>query len=170
MPTTQMKAKVPGRPDPLSLKVGDTAPDFSLSDQQGRQHRLSDDRGRWVLIYFYPKDDTPGCTKEACSVRDHFSQFGKQKAVVFGVSADSVESHRKFAEKFTLPFPLLADQEKKVIQAYGVWGEKQFMGKSYMGIYRTSFLIDPKGKIAKIYEKVKPEEHVAEVLKDLAQR
>jgi len=149
------------------LKAGDAAPDFSLPDQEGRVHRLSDYRGRWVFLYFYPKDDTPGCTKEACGVRDHFPKFGRKDAVVFGISADPMESHKRFAQKFKLPFPLLADTEKKMIQAYGAWGQKSFMGKTYMGIQRTSFLINPKGKIAKIYEKVKPEIHAEEVLADL---
>ncbi|MCM8812118.1 MAG: thioredoxin-dependent thiol peroxidase [Candidatus Omnitrophica bacterium] len=149
------------------LKAGSTAPDFSLQDQNGKTHKLSDYKGQWVLVYFYPKDDTPGCTKEACGLRDQISGFKKLKAQVFGVSADSVESHGKFAEKFNLPFPLLADPQKQMINAYGVWGEKQFMGKTYMGIQRASFLIDPKGKIAKVYPKVKPEEHAQEVLEDL---
>ncbi len=154
----------------VELKVGQTAPDFMLKDQSGTSHTLSAYRGQWVLVYFYPKDDTPGCTTEACGIRDHFSEFKKLKAVVLGVSADSVESHKKFADKFTLPFPLLADDQKQVVQAYGVWGEKSFMGKTYLGINRSSFLIDPKGKIAKIYPKVKPDEHTQEILTDLAQR
>ena len=149
------------------LKIGDTAPGFTLPDQEGKEHSLSQYKGSWVLVYFYPKDDTPGCTREACALRDHLPKFGRLKALVFGVSADSVASHKKFAQKFKLPFPLLADGEKKVIQAYGVWGEKQFMGKKYFGIHRSSFLIDPKGKIAKVYEKVKPEVHAEEVLRDL---
>lgn len=144
------------------------APDFALKDQSGKEHRLSDYQGKWVLVYFYPRDDTPGCTTEACGIRDQWAQFGKLKAQVFGVSADSVASHQKFAQKFKLPFPLLADEEKKMVKAYGVWGQKQFMGKSYLGINRTSFLIDPKGRIAKVYEKVKPDLHAEEVLKDLA--
>lgn len=144
------------------------APDFALKDQSGKEHRLSDYQGKWVLVYFYPRDDTPGCTTEACGIRDQWAQFGKLKAQVFGVSADSVASHQKFAQKFKLPFPLLADEEKKMVKAYGVWGQKQFMGKSYLGIHRTSFLIDPKGRIAKVYEKVKPDLHADEVLKDLA--
>lgn len=150
------------------LKPGDTAPAFTLPDQGGKEHFLSDYKGQWVLIYFYPKDDTPGCTREACGLRDHFRKFGKLKAQVFGVSADSTASHKKFARKFKLPFPLLADEQKRMIQAYGAWGEKEFMGRSYPGIRRTSFLIDPKGKIALVYEKVKPELHAEEVLKDLA--
>ena len=151
------------------VQVGQTAPDFTLSDQFGTPHHLASYRGQWVLVYFYPKDDTPGCTTEACGLRDRFSEFQKIKAVVLGISTDSVESHKKFADKFKLPFPLLSDNQKSVVQAYGVWGEKQFMGKTYLGISRTSFLIDPKGKIAKIYPKVKPEEHTEDILRDLAQ-
>lgn len=150
------------------LRVGQTAPDFTLQDQRGTSHTLSAYRGQWVLVYFYPKDDTPGCTTEACGLRDQFPRFGKLNAKMFGISADSVKSHQKFAEKFQLPFPLLADEQKTVVQTYGVWGEKSFMGKTYMGINRTSFLIDPKGKIAKIYPKVKPDTHPDEVLQDLA--
>ena len=150
-------------------QVGNVAPDFTLPDQTGAPHHLAAYRGQWVLVYFYPKDDTPGCTTEACGLRDRFTEFGKLKAVVLGISADSVASHKKFADKFELPFPLLADEDKRVVQAYGVWGEKSFMGKKYMGIARTSFLIDPKGNIAKVYPKVKPNEHTAEILQDLAQ-
>ena len=151
------------------VQVGQTAPDFTLLDQSSTAHQLASYRGRWVLVYFYPKDDTPGCTTEACGLRDRFSEFQKIKAVVLGISTDSVESHKKFADKFKLPFPLLSDNQKSVVQAYGVWGEKQFMGKTYLGISRTSFLIDPTGKIAKIYPKVKPEEHTEDILRDLAQ-
>ncbi len=149
------------------LHVGDAAPLFSLPDQTGTAHSLKDLRGSWILLYFYPKDDTPGCTTEACSIRDAWSDFSKQKAKVFGVSTDPVKSHAKFAEKFHLPFPLLADTEKTMVQDYGVWGKKKFMGREYLGTMRTSFLIDPKGKIAKIYEGVKPALHAEEVLKDL---
>ncbi len=151
------------------LKVGDTAPAFALQDQSGALHKLSDEKGKWVLVYFYPKDDTPGCTVEACGVRDSWAKFKGKNVQVFGVSADSVQSHGKFAQKFKLPFPLLADPDKKMLAAYGVWGEKKFMGKTYLGINRTSFLIDPNGKVAKIYPKVKPAEHAEEVLKDLAE-
>lgn len=147
--------------------AGNTAPDFRLPDQDGAVHSLKDERGRWVLLYFYPKDMTPGCTKEACAVRDTFPSFEKLNAVVWGVSADSVESHKKFAESYNLRFPLLADTEKKAIAAYGVWQEKNMMGRKYMGIVRSSFLIDPEGNIAKVYEKVKPELHAEEVLSDL---
>lgn len=149
------------------LTVGKTAPAFTLPDQDGTKHTLKDYRGKWVLIYFYPKDDTPGCTKEACALRDEFPAFGKLKAKIFGVSADTVASHKKFATKYKLPFTLLADPEKKMIEAYGVWGKKKFMGREYMGIARSSFLINPEGKIVKIYEKVNPLTHADEVLADL---
>lgn len=149
------------------LTVGKTAPAFTLQDQDGTEHALKDYRGKWVLIYFYPKDDTPGCTKEACALRDEFPAFGKLKAKIFGVSADTVASHKKFATKYKLPFTLLADPEKRMIEAYGVWGKKKFMGREYMGIARSSFLINPEGKIEKIYEKVNPLTHADEVLADL---
>lgn len=151
----------------MIIEQGKKASPFSLPDQNGKLHKLSDYTGKWVLLYFYPKDDTPGCTKEACGVRDAFPKFKKMDAVVFGVSADSVQKHKKFADKYKLPFTLLSDEDKKVINAYGVWAKKKFMGREYMGILRTSFLIDPKGKIAKIYEQVKPEQHAEEVLADL---
>ena len=138
-----------------------------MPDQTGKIHQLSDYLGRWVLVYFYPKDDTPGCTAEACSLRDSFPKFGNAKAVILGVSADSSSSHARFADKYRLNFTLLADEQKQAVKAYGVWGEKSFMGKKYLGISRSSFLIDPAGKIAKVYPKVKPAEHAAEVLKDL---
>ena len=149
------------------LKSGDTAPDFILLDQDGKKHKLSDYRGQWVLVYFYPKDDTPGCTKEACSIRDMMPDFKKLKLKVFGVSIQGVVSHKKFAEKYDLPFTLLADEDKKVVEKYGVWGKKKFMGREYMGTFRISFLINPKGKIAKVYENVKPEVHADEILADL---
>ena len=151
-----------------SPQEGKLAPDFTLPDQTGRNHTLSDYRGQWVLLYFYPKDDTPGCTTEACSIRDNAPKFGKLKARVFGISIDSVESHARFAKKFELPFLLLADAEKKIVERYGVWGLKKFMGREYMGTQRMSFLIDPKGKIAKIYRNVKPAEHADEVLRDIS--
>jgi peroxiredoxin Q/BCP len=149
------------------LTIGDTAPDFTLPDQDGTNHTLSSYRGHWVLIYFYPKDDTPGCTKESCMLRDATPRFEGVHADIFGISADSVASHKRFADEYQLPFPLLADTDKAVINAYGVWGEKQMMGRTYMGIRRTSFLIDPTGVIRKIYEKVKPEVHAEQVLEDL---
>lgn len=148
-------------------KSGSRAPDFTLPDQNGTAHSLGDYQGKWVLLYFYPKDDTPGCTIEACTIRDQFKDFKKIDAIVLGVSTDSVASHKKFAMKYELPFTLLADENKEVVGAYGVFGEKKFMGRTYMGTKRTSFLIDPKGKIAKVYDKVKPEEHAAEVIADL---
>ena len=148
-------------------KEGKKAPDFKLPDQDGKMHTLREHNGKWVLLYFYPKDDTPGCTAEACAIRDEFPNFKKIRAVVLGVSKDSVESHKKFAEEYRLPFRLLSDTEKKVIQKYGVWGEKNMMGKKYMGVKRTSFLIDPNGIIAKVYENVKPDNHAGEVLEDI---
>ncbi len=150
-----------------SLTIGDTAPAFSLTDQDGVTHSLHDTKGKWVLIYFYPKDDTPGCTKQACAIRDALPNFKKLDCIVYGISTDSKESHKKFEEKFNLPFTLLADAEKEVVQAYGVWAPKKFMGREYLGTLRTSFLIDPQGNIAKIYAKVKPELHAEEVLADL---
>ena len=148
----------------MKLKEGQSAPSFSLLDQNEEKYKLSDYKDRWVLIYFYPKDDTPGCTKEACSIRDNFPKFKKLKAIVLGISVDSVKSHNKFAEKYKLPFILLADEDKRVVKKYGVWAKKKFMGREYMGTLRTSFLINPMGKIAKIYEKVNPEVHAEEVL------
>ena len=148
------------------LTAGTKAPAFSLPDQNGKVHQLSDYKGKWVLLYFYPKDDTPGCTKEACSLRDNYAAFEKMGTIVLGVSTDSVKSHKKFEEKYGLPFPLLADEEKKVVEAYEVWGKKKFMGREYMGTNRVSFLIDPTGKISKVYETVKPAEHAEEVLSD----
>ncbi len=147
--------------------VKSVAPDFTLPDQNGELHTLSSYAGKWVLLYFYPKDDTPGCTIEACTIRDQFNDFQRIAAVVLGVSTDSVKSHKKFADAYQLPFTLLADEHREVVGQYGVWEEKKFMGKKYMGTLRTSFLIDPAGRIAKVYEKVKPKKHAAEVLADL---
>ena len=151
----------------MKLKQGSKAPHFSLPDQNGLIHKLSDYLGQWILIYFYPKDDTPGCTKQACSIRDNESGFKKLKTKVFGISIQNVKSHKRFEEKYNLPFTILADEDKKVVTKYGVWGKKKFMGREYVGTFRTSFLINPKGEIAKIYEKVKPEAHAEEVLCDL---
>jgi peroxiredoxin Q/BCP len=148
----------------LKLKAGDTAPDFSAPASNGGQISLTDFKGKPVILYFYPKDDTPGCTKEACAFRDNFAEFKKQGAVVLGVSIDAVKSHAKFVEKYTLPFTLLADEDKEIVQAYGVWGEKSFMGRKYMGTHRVTFLIGPDGKIKQIWPTVKPEAHVEEVL------
>lgn len=151
----------------MRLKEGSIAPDFKTKDQDVEIHTLSDYRGRWVLIYFYPKDDTPGCTKEACAIRDMMPDFKKLKLQVFGVSKDDVKSHKKFARKYDLPFRLLVDSDKEIMKKYGVWAKKKFMGREYMGTLRTSFLIDPKGKIKKIYENVKPEIHANKILEDL---
>ena len=148
----------------MKLKVGTKAPEFSLPDQNGKVHSLADYRGKWILLYFYPKDNTTGCTKEACAIRDNFKGFKDTKTVVLGVSVDSVASHKKFEEKYKLPFTLLADDKKEVVKIYGVWGKKKFMGREYMGIKRQSFLIDPKGNVAKIYEEIGPAEHAEEVL------
>lgn len=148
----------------LKLKEGDKAPDFTAQTNGGGKVSLADFKGKNVILYFYPKDDTPGCTKEACAFRDHFTKFKKKGAVVLGVSVDPVKSHDKFVEKFKLPFTLLADDERKIVQAYGVWGEKSFMGRKYMGTHRVTFLIGADGWIKKIWPKVKPEEHAGEVL------
>ena len=143
------------------------APEWKTIDQDGKTHKLSGYKGQWVLMYFYPKDDTPGCTKEACAIRDMMPDFKKLKLKVFGISIQNAKSHKKFAEKYDLPFTLLADEDKKVVEKYDVWAKKKFMGREYMGTLRVSFLIDPKGKIAKIYENVKPEIHAQEILEDL---
>jgi len=165
--TTMTKKKVLTIP-PLRLPlVGSIAPMFVLPDQFGAMEALEHQRGKWVLLYFYPKDDTPGCTKEACAIRDGFPFFEKLDIVVFGISIDSVKSHAKFAEKYKLPFTLLSDEQKDVVNAYGVWGMKRFMGRSYMGTNRVSFVIDPNGKIAKVYPDVSPATHADEVLADL---
>lgn len=147
--------------------VGQAAPAFNLPDQNGVEHTLGEYAGKWVLIYFYPKDDTPGCTIEACTIRDQFADFNKINAVVLGVSTDSVASHKKFADAYELPFTLLADVNKEMVGAYGVFGEKKFMGRTYMGTKRASVLVNPEGKVAKVYEKVKPLAHAAEVMADL---
>jgi peroxiredoxin Q/BCP len=147
------------------LKIGDKAPDFELKDQDGESHNLSDYKTKKVVLYFYPKDDTPGCTKEACDIRDNYSAL-KKKAVVLGVSADDEKSHKKFAAKYNLPFILLADPDKNVLNLYGVWAEKSFMGKRYMGIVRSTFIID-KGKIVKIFPKVSVLGHVKEIMDSL---
>lgn len=150
------------------IQIHTQAPTFSLEDQDGTTHTLEQYQGKKVLLYFYPKDDTPGCTTEACGFRDNYQALRNSGLVVLGVSKDTVKSHKKFAEKFNLPFPLLADVEGVVCQAYGVWRKKKFMGREYMGIERMSFLIDEKGNIVKIYESVKPKEHVGEVGQDIA--
>ncbi|MDE3066163.1 MAG: thioredoxin-dependent thiol peroxidase [Verrucomicrobiota bacterium] len=151
----------------LKLTEGDIAPDFSADTNGGGRVSLADFKGGNVILYFYPKDDTPGCTKEACAFRDHFAEFKKRGAAVLGVSTDPVKSHDKFVEKFKLPFTLLADEDKKIVTAYGVWGEKSFMGRKYLGTHRVTFLIGPDGRIRKIWPSVKPDQHAAEVLSAL---
>ena len=143
------------------------APLFEAKDQNGKTHSLASYAGSWVLLYFYPKDDTPGCTKEACMIRDSYPDFKKLGITVLGVSADSEKSHKKFEEKYDLPFTLLSDTEHAIGKAYGAWGMKKFMGRTYEGMSRVSYLIDPKGMIAKVYDKVKPEIHAEEVLRYL---
>lgn len=151
----------------MELKVGDKAPSFKLKNQNGKDISLSDLQGKPVVLYFYPKDDTSGCTKEACNFRDEFPKFGKMKAEIIGMSADSVESHKKFADKYKLPFNLLSDEKKDVIEKYGVWQEKSMYGRKYMGIVRTTFIIDSFGKIRKIFPKVKVDGHNEEVIEAL---
>ena len=152
----------------MKLKVGDKAPPIYLLDQTGKQRdALAESRTHWRLVYFYPKDDTPGCTKEACGIRDNFPKFGKLDIVVYGISCDKSRKHEAFAKKYDLPFTLLADTQQEVVKKYGVWGRKKMMGREYDGIFRTSFLIAPEGTIVKIYENVKPEGHAEEVLADV---
>jgi peroxiredoxin Q/BCP len=146
------------------LKEGEKAPDFTTRDTDGKEVRLSDFSGRKVVLYFYPKDDTPGCTKQACSIRDSYSEFEERGIKVLGVSLDDQASHRKFADKYELPFTLLADTEHQLADAYGVYGEKEFMGKKYMGVDRKTFLIGEDGRIKKVFNKVNVEEHADEVL------
>lgn len=143
------------------------AKNFSLQDQSGKIHKLSDYKGKWVILYFYPKDDTPGCTKEACAFRDNINEFSKSGIVILGVSKDTVESHKKFADKFKLNFPLLSNPDKKVIKAYGAWGEKKFMGRIFEGTLRNTYLISPNGNLVNTYEKVNPLIHAGEILRDL---
>ena len=152
----------------MELKIGQKAPDFSVLNDKGENVKLSDFKGKKVVLYFYPKDDTPGCTKEACAFRDGISQIKKSGAVVLGVSVDSVASHQKFIGKFDLNFPLLADTDKKMVEAYGAWKEKSMYGRKYMGIERTTFIIDQQGKISHIFPKVKVNQHYDAVLEALA--
>lgn len=151
----------------MPISAGIPAPEFEMLDDTGASRKLSDFRGKNVVLYFYPKDDTPGCTKEACNFRDDYSAYEKAGVVILGVSPDSMESHVKFKKKFQLQFPLLADDEHKVCDAYGVWGPKKFMGKEYEGVLRTTFLIDTGGTIKKVYENVRPAEHSSELLGEL---
>lgn len=143
------------------------AADFSLPDQNGKVHKLSDYQGGWVVLYFYPKDNTPGCTKEACGFRDSIGELKKLGVVVLGVSADSVISHKKFSDKYQLNFPLLSDVKKEVIKKYDAWGKKKFLGKEFEGILRITYLINPQGEIVKKFEKVKPEIHAKEIIDEI---
>lgn len=149
------------------IAIGEKAPEFVLLDQNGKEHRLSDYLGKKVVLYFYPKDNTSGCTKQACSFRDLMPQFTEKGAVILGVSKDSVASHKKFEENYGLPFPLLADPERKAIEAYGVWQEKKNCGKVSMGVVRTTYLIDENGIVIKVFEKAKAAENPAETLASL---
>ena len=156
----------PATPSEL-VAEGKPAPAFTLSDQQGNKHKLADYKGKWVVLYFYPKDDTPGCTTQACQFRDADHQLKDLGAVVLGVSPDDVASHEKFAAKFDLDFPILADPDKKVLAKYGVWQEKKNYGKTYMGVVRTTYLIDPAGKVAKRWNRVKADGNAAAVVATL---
>jgi peroxiredoxin Q/BCP len=151
----------------MPLTAGIPAPDFQLLDDTNTPRKLSDFRGKNVILYFYPKDDTPGCTKEACNFRDDYSAYEKASVTILGVSPDDVAAHVKFKNKFQLPFPLLADIDHKICDLYGVWGPKKYMGREYEGVLRTTFLIDEDGKIAKVFENVRPAEHSAELLSAL---
>ena len=151
----------------MPISSGIPAPEFDLLDDTNSSRRLSDFKGQPVILYFYPADDTSGCTKEACGFRDDYSAYQKSGVTILGVSPDSVESHLKFKEKYQLPFPLLADEDHQVGNAYGVWGLKKFVGREYEGVLRTTFLIDADGKIARVFENVRPSEHSAEVLEAL---
>jgi len=151
------------------LSVGDKAPAFSTTDQDCKPVKLSDYKGKKIVLYFYPKDDTPGCTKEACHFRDAWPKLRKKKVEVLGVSVDDAKSHRRFIDKFSLPFTLLADTDKKIVKDYGVWGEKSMYGRKYMGTNRVTYLIDEKGKIAAVWPKVKVDDYVDEVLEAVGQ-
>ncbi|MGD1930206.1 MAG: thioredoxin-dependent thiol peroxidase [Leptolyngbyaceae cyanobacterium] len=153
----------------MVLTAGDAAPPFELPDADGQSVQLADFQGKWVVLYFYPRDNTPGCTKEACGFRDAYAEYQNSDVVVLGVSTDDAKSHTKFATKYELPFPLLVDEGGAIAEQYGSYGLKKFMGKEYMGITRSTFIIAPDGKLAKVYRKVKPEPHAQEVLKDIAE-
>ncbi|MDY6940858.1 MAG: thioredoxin-dependent thiol peroxidase [Cyanobacteriota bacterium] len=150
----------------MTLDLGDTAPDFSLLDEGGNRVSLSDFQGQWVILYFYPRDNTPGCTKEAIGFRDTYDDYQRRNIAILGVSTDDAKSHSKFIQKHQLPFPLLCDEDAKVATAYESYGLKKFMGKEFMGVYRSTFLINPEGKIEKIYRKVKPANHATQILTD----
>ena len=149
------------------LKTGDIAPDFSLADKNGNEVRLSDFKGKRVVLYFYPKDNTPGCTRQACAFAANLAEFEKRNVAVIGVSRDSVASHEKFAAKYNLPFTLLSDPERKAIEAYGVWQEKKLYGKVSLGVARTTFVIDEDGKILSVMQRVKPDTNAEEILATL---
>jgi len=151
----------------MPIAEGIPAPDFTLPTETGDTLTLSSLRGQWVVLFAYPKDDTSGCTVEACEFRDALPRFDAAKAVILGISPDSVKSHAKFKTKYELPYTLLADEEQTVLQAYDVWTEKSMYGKKYMGVERTTFLIDPQGQIAKVFSKVKPAGHAAEVMAEI---
>lgn len=151
----------------MVLSKGTKAPDFNLTDSEGNQHRLSDYEGETIVVYFYPKDDTPGCTKEACSFRDAYADFKEAGVEVIGISPDTEKSHKKFANKYDLPFTLLSDPDHQVSDAYGVWGLKKYMGREYEGIYRTTFIIGSDGEIKRVFENVKPSDHSQEVLEEV---
>ncbi len=148
----------------MSISAGIKAPDFNLLDENEKPHALSDYLGKAVVLYFYPKDDTPGCTKEACSFRDDYAVYREAGVVILGVSPDSPKKHAKFKEKYQLPFTLLADENHQVCELYGVWGRKKYMGREYDGVFRTTFLIDAEGQIVKVFDNVKPDGHSGEVL------
>lgn len=154
----------------ITLREGEPAPDFTAPASGGATISLSQFKGKHVVLYFYPRDDTPGCTKEACGFRDAYEQFHNAGAVVLGVSIDPVKAHEKFITKFNLPFTLVADEDKTIVQKYGVWGQKSFMGRKYMGTHRVTFLIAPDGTIKKIWPNVKPEQHASEVLAAIRKR
>src|SRR4030095_15544637 len=151
------------------LSVGTKAPEFNTTDQSGKKITLKDYRGKKVVLYFYPKDDTPGCTKEACAFRAHFAEFKKLGVEILGVSVDTEKSHKSFAEKFKLPFALLADTDKKIVDAYGVWGAKSMYGRKYMRTNRVTYLVNESGHIAAVFPKVKPQEHAEEILALISQ-
>lgn len=149
------------------ITINNNAPDFMLPDQTGKSHSLSKFTGKWVVLYFYPKDNTPGCTIEACAFRDSAGDFAKKQIAVLGVSKDSIRSHEKFANKYKLSFPLLSDESSEIIKKYGAWGRKKFLGKEFEGVKRVTYVINPEGKVVKAYEKVNPLVHAKEILSDI---
>ncbi len=151
----------------MVIKKDEQAPEFELMDSEGNLHRLSDYKGQTIVVYFYPKDDTPGCTKEACSFRDSYADFRNAGVEIIGISPDTVNSHAKFTGKYDLPFTLLSDPNHEVCEAYGVWGLKKSFGREYEGVYRTTFIIGPEGEIKRVFENVRPSDHSQEVLEAL---